>query len=355
MKKITLEIGSRCVVISAVFGVLLTTVLSAHAVVQTTAAAGFIKTANVPYRYWRIGNPQDVHKATQGGIALIGGGKDLDAAFLWLCKRSGGGDFLVLRASGTDAYNPYVQGLCHENSVATLLIPNRQAAFEPAVRKRIENADAIFISGGDQANYVNYWQNTPVQRAINDAIRRGVPVGGTSAGLAVQGEFMYSAQKDLADGPDLSSVTALHNPYLPQVTIVRHFLTIPALRDTITDTHFSRRDRMGRLLVFMARILQSGNVKSIRAIAVDERTAVLLNPDGRGRVAGAGAAYFLKASARAEVCRPGVPLTFKNVSVIKMNAGGEFDTTKWSGRGTHYELSVDDGTVHSTQTAGAIY
>jgi cyanophycinase len=286
---------------------------------------------------------------------MIGGGKDLDDAFSWLCARSGGGNFLVLRASGSDAYNPYIQGLCHENSVATLLIPNRKAAFDPAVRKKIASAQAIFISGGDQAKYVDFWQNTPVQRAIKNAIRRGVPVGGTSAGLAVQGEFMYSAQQDPADGPDLNSAMALKNPFLERVTIVRNFLSIPALRDTITDTHFSRRDRMGRLLVFMARILQSGDVRSIHAIAIDEHTAVLLEPDGHGRVAGTGAAYFLKASSKAQVCRPGVPLTFGHVSVIKMRAGATFDTTTWSGAGIHYQLSVDDGIIHSTQVGDAIY
>jgi cyanophycinase len=322
---------------------------------QSATNSRAVSGSNAHFLYWRIGNPKDVHTVTRGGFALIGGGKDLDEAFSWLCKRSGGGNFLVLRATGTDAYNPYIQELCHENSVATLLIPNRREAFDPAVRKRIAAAQAIFISGGDQAKYVNYWQNTPVQRAINDAIRRGVPVGGTSAGLAVQGQFMYSAQKDPEDGPDLNSAITLQNPYLPRVTIVRNFLRIPPLRDAITDTHFSRRDRMGRLLVFMARILQSGDVKSIRGIAVDEHTAVLLTPNGHGTVVGTGAVYFLKASSKAAVCRPGVPLTFGAISVIKVKAGGKFDTAMWSGSGTRYELAVEKGSIHSTQAGGAIY
>ena len=47
--------------------------------------------------------------APRAGYALMGGGTDLDEAFLWLCERAGGGDFLVLRATGTDDYNPYIQ------------------------------------------------------------------------------------------------------------------------------------------------------------------------------------------------------------------------------------------------------
>ena len=75
---------------------------------QTTTAPGAVKAASPGFQYWRLGNPQDLHTKTQAGFALIGGGDDLDDAFSWLCERSGGGDFLILRARGTDAYNPYV-------------------------------------------------------------------------------------------------------------------------------------------------------------------------------------------------------------------------------------------------------
>lgn len=249
-----------------------------------------------PYQYFRVGNPNNVHVSPRSGYALIGGGKDLDAAFQWLCERSRGGDFLILRASGTDAYNPYVQSLCRENSVATLVIPTRQAALDPFVERAIGNVAAIFIAGGDQSNYINFWRGTPVERAINRAIRRGVPVGGTSAGLAILGEFAYSAQNDSSNGRNLNSPAALANPFNRQVVTVRNFLNIPILSGIITDTHFHERDRLGRLLVFMARILASRNVKSVRGIGVDQHTAFLLYPDGQGVAAGTGAIYFFGAS-----------------------------------------------------------
>ena len=73
------------------------------------------------YSYFRVGNPNDTSTSTTPGTVLMGGGTDVDAAFQWMCQRSGGGDFLVIRATGTDAYNPYIQALCPaENSVATL-------------------------------------------------------------------------------------------------------------------------------------------------------------------------------------------------------------------------------------------
>jgi len=312
--------------------------------------------AGSPDQYFRVGNPTDVHASgVKAGFALLGGGKDLDEAFRWLCERSHGGDFLILRATGTDAYNPYVNGLCRENSVATLIVPNREAASDPFVAQTIRNVEAIFIAGGDQANYVNFWTDTPVQQALNDAIARGVPIGGTSAGLAVLGEYVYSAQGDKPDGPDLQSKAALDNPFDPQVTIVHDFLRISALRGVITDTHFSARDRLGRLLVFMARILADGDAKTIHGVGIDPQTAVLLDADGTGRVTGFAAAYLFTAVGKPTTCVPGKPLSFGPVSVTKLKAGAMVDLKQWRARETSYTVSVEAGKIHSTQKDGAIY
>ena len=81
----------------------------------------------------------------------MGGGKDLDDAFSWMCQKSGGGDFLVIRATGDDDYNPYIAKLCKQNSVATLVIPTREAAMDPKVAETLQKAEALFISGGDQS------------------------------------------------------------------------------------------------------------------------------------------------------------------------------------------------------------
>jgi cyanophycinase len=308
---------------------------------------------NPHYKYFRAGSSADVQTKTQGGFALMGGGKDLDQAFQWMCDHSGGGDFLILRAYGDDAYNPYVQGLCHVNSVATLIMPDRAAAEDPFAAETIRKAEAVFIAGGNQANYINFWMGTPVQQALNDAILRNIPIGGTSAGLAVEGEFIYSAQGDTPDGPDLTSPETLSNPFNPRVTIVHQFLNIPLLKDVITDTHFSIRDRMGRTLVFMARILQEGKATHIRDIAVDQGTSVVLELNGIATVLGAGSAYFLEASHKPEICKENTPLTFQGIQVRSLRAGQQFNVQQWSSSaGTAYTLSVEHGTIHSTLPGG---
>ncbi len=134
---------------------------------------------------------------------MMGGGNDLDEAFRWLCNKADGGDFLILRAHGNDEYNSYVNGLCKLNSVATLIILTAVQPGIPLWPTIIRHAEAIFIAGGDQAHYVNFWKTTPVQDAINEAVARK-PIGGTSAGLAILGEFSYGALNDPPDDSELN-------------------------------------------------------------------------------------------------------------------------------------------------------
>ena len=52
------------------------------------------------------------------------------------------------------------------------------------------------------------------------------------------------------------------------------------MQGILTDQHFVKRDRLGRSVGFLARILQDGMATSIREIAVDERNAVLVDENG---------------------------------------------------------------------------
>jgi cyanophycinase len=324
-----------------------------------------------PYKYFRVGNTADAADAKpRAGYALMGGGTDLDEAFQWLCDRAGGGDFLVLRATGDDDYNPYVRELCPRlNSVATLILPNRAAAEDPFVASTIRQAEAVFIAGGDQANYINFWMKSPVQDALNDDIARGIPLGGTSAGLAVMGEWAYSAQGDKPDDPNLSGKLAMSDPLGPRITLVQGFLRIPILSGIITDTHFARRDRMGRLLVFLARLNEPDGkpvpptMPRYRGIGVEERAAVLLEPDGSARVIGRGGAYFIDTSMAFGMLADGDfgvmashrPMTFGPYLVQKVTPGHAFNLKTWTGESTTYQLTVKNGQITSMQHGGVIY
>jgi cyanophycinase len=305
------------------------------------------------YSYFRVGNSGDVTTATTPGTVLMGGGTDVDAAFQWMCQRSGNGDFLVIRATGTDAYNPYIQQLCpNENSVATLIIPNRTAASDPFVISTIQNAEALWIAGGDQSNYINYWQGTPVQDALNGLIARGVPIGGTSAGMNVLSQFIYSAEASQG----VTSSQALADPFTRYISLARDFVSIANLQGLIDDPHFVTRDRMGRDLAFMCRIYTSGWSLAPRDITIDERTALLIDNSGNGTVVGSSTVYFLQAPGAPEICQPGSPLTYQNISVYRIDASGSFNLPMWRGKGgVSYAVSANAGVLSSTQPGGSIY
>ena len=311
----------------------------------------------VSYQYKRLGNPKDAETRPEGGVAMMGGGDDLDEAFRWLCDKANGGDFLILRARGNDEYNPYVNGLCKANSIATLVIPNRQGAEEPHVAEIIRHAEAIFIAGGDQSRYVNFWKGTPVQEAINEHVAAGKPIGGTSAGLAVLGEFVYACLEDKPDDADLASREVLSDPYNRRVTVIRDFLKIPGLENILTDSHFAKRDRMGRSLGFLARITADGWSKAPREIAIDQASALLLEPNGQGKIVGTGlGVYFLEVTEAPELCKAGQPLTLRNVAAYRAPSGSHFYVQQWTGDGGQsYTISVDAGQMHSSRSENAIY
>src|SRR5579863_7557036 len=275
--------------------------------------------ADAKWKYFRAGNAANSTAIPRPGIALMGGGEQ-DPALKWLCERANGGDFLILRANTEDEYaqkvNEEIRALCPLNSAATIVFSEREDSDDPKLLEHIAQAEAIFIAGGDQSNYVRFWQETPVEDALNRHIAAGKPIGGSSAGLAILGEFSFSSMIDTIHSPE-----ALANPYGNKVTLTRDFLRIPLLAQTITDTHFVKRDRMGRLVVFLARILQDGWTRQVRAIAVEEGAAVLLEPDGQAKVIGSGPAYFVEARNSPDVCRRKTPLSMSGIAVHRAPPG----------------------------------
>jgi len=229
-----------------------------------------------------VGDSSNVAKTTNGGMVLMGGGTDVDAAFKWMIERSGGGDVVVLRATGTDAYNPYINGLGSVNSVETLLINSKELANNDTVAYIIRNAEMVFIAGGDQSDYMKYWKGTKTETALNYLLNdKKVPVGGTSAGCAILGGFYYSGETG-----GVTSAQALANPYDTNVTLYNNdFLKAPFLQNVITDQHYLTRDRDGRSAVFLGRINKDWKIAA-NCIAVDERTAVCIDKDGKAQVFG---------------------------------------------------------------------
>jgi cyanophycinase-like exopeptidase len=103
--------------------------------------------------------------------------------------------------------------------------------------------------------------------------------------------------------------------------------------------------------------MQDGWSTTPREIAIDEKCAVLVEADGKAKVVSTGkGAYFLRPTHAPELCKKDEPLTFRNVDVTRVKAGGTFDLDKWTREsGTSYALSVVTGKIESTQPNHSTY
>lgn len=303
----------------------------------------FCSTLAQNYTSYIVGSATDINTSTQGGTLLMGGSTDVDNAIRWLLQRANGGDVVVIRATGADGYNDYMYSELGVtvNSVETLIIPSIAAANNAYVVNQIRNAEALFIAGGDQYNYVSKWRNTLVEDALNYLINeKHVTIGGTSAGMAIQGDAYFSAQNGT-----VYSDEALNDPYNTYMTIgYNDFLNNPYLKNTITDTHFDNPDRRGRLLAFLARLMTDYNFMPL-GIASEETTAVCIDEQGVAHIFGGNAsgdyAYFLRTNCplpnTPENCQTANNLTWnrnqKAVKVYKVqgtiNGTNTFDLNNW--------------------------
>ncbi|PNS07562.1 Peptidase family S51 [Lysobacter silvestris] len=287
------------------------------------------KVAQSPFDYYRIG---EIAAKTPGkvrpGLMLLGGGDWPYAAFHWLFDRAGNGHIVVLRASyGDENQREIFDKIGGVTSVETLVFHDRKASFDPKVLAVITHADGIWIAGGDQSNYVNFWKGTPVQDALNRHVASGKPLGGTSAGLAVQGRYVYGAM----DGGSLTSKEALADSRARAVTIVEDFLRLEPLYSAgvLTDTHFNQRDRQVRLMTMMAQVRERHPARPLLGIGIDEQTALCIDGDGQGVVfSDNGGHAWLFRIGHSSLQKNG-PLRADDWQVTLAGRGSRIDTRDW--------------------------
>ncbi len=319
----------------------------------------------------RVGSATDVTTTCTAGTVLMGGGTDVDAAFKWMINKSGGGDFVVIRATGTNAYNSYIYGLGGANSVETFLINTVAQANDATLVQTIMKAEAVFFAGGNQNDYIANYKGTALGTALDYlANTKHAPIGGTSAGMAIQGYIYY-------DGiTNVNSSDVLPNPYASSTGIhYNDFLHNPFLQNTICDTHFVTKGgttsngitgRQGRLMTFLARMIKDQSLSDVKGIACEEKTAVCIDENGLGMVVGLGKAYFVEQwCAAPETCVSGQPLTWTNgVRVYVITGTGSyttlptnarsFDLTNWTTvtGGSYQFWTVNAGVLTIGQTSG---
>ena len=137
--------------------------------------------------------------------------------------------------------------------------------------------------------------------AVKRVYARGGLVGGGSAGLAIQGAVVYDAAAGDRYGNDTHTADAVAYPLERRISFTTGLFAWPPLADTLTDTHLVVRDRFGRMIVFLARILHDGllpNARVVYGLGIDQASAVVVDPAGVGTVlngAGGRGAFLVRA------------------------------------------------------------
>jgi len=164
----------------------------------------------------------------------------------------------------------------------------REQALDPASSARLDSATGIFFTGGDQVRVTRAVLGTPLYRKLHELHRRGVVIGGTSAGAAIMSTIMLTGDERL--NRDSNNAFVFIKP--GNVVTVEG---LGFLNTVIVDQHFIRRKRLNRLLsVVLENPAKLG-------IGIDESTAIVVEPDSTFRVIGDRSVMIFDASGAAHI------------------------------------------------------
>jgi cyanophycinase-like exopeptidase len=331
-----------------VFSVLLTAglVLVVAGCGESTGPDGPVE-ADLPYgvERTRLGASTDATPPLHGpSLLLQGDGTPLDTAFQAHARHVSDQplDVVVLAASfpsgeSTTPECDRLVDLGRVQSCETITIPDPRGADVQAVAEAVHRAEIVYFAGGNQCHYVR-WAGRAVHAAVIDVHERGGGVGGGSAGLAIQGDVAY----DGCTG-SVRSGEALANPYDDRMHFTDDYVEWPVLDGLITDSHFRARDRMGRLIAFIARQIEDAEADSFSGLGVNEGTAVVVDSTGVGTVYG-GAAYVVHGPHPPATVAPDTALTFSGLQIVRLPRGTTYDLSERP-LDRAYTRSVEAGTL----------
>lgn len=252
-----------------------------------------------------------------GALVLIGGrarptGEAL-GEFLRLTNARDGGRIVGITTASQDAAHSareWMKSFAEAGAthVEIPIVDRRDRAQDRRVANMLEQADGIFLTGGDQVHLVATLGGSRVDRAIREAHANGAIISGTSAGAAAFTETILAGAEPDADG----EMQDLH---------LGPGFGLLGFR-TMVDTHFTQRRRLQRLFMIIAQ-----NPESL-GLGIDEDTALVVRGH-LGEVVGRGSVTFVDGRGvvfdNADQCMDGKPLTLSALRVGVVGAGYTFN------------------------------
>jgi len=221
--------------------------------------------------------PGDPRIRPRGTLLIIGGHEDKEnekVILRALADRVGAGKLVVAPLASEspnemwETYETVMRGLGVRH-VHHLQIESREDGSSLRAMRTLEDATAVFFTGGDQMRITSMIGDTPAFSRIFEIFVNGGIIAGTSAGASVLSETMMLS----------GDSEASHR-------IKGELRLAPGLgfaRDIVIDQHFAERGRINRLLGVV------GQNPRILGIGIDENTAIELQPNAsRFHVLGEG-------------------------------------------------------------------
>jgi cyanophycinase len=251
-------------------------------------------------------------------LIIIGGHEDRSNNKLILgevARRVGSGKLVVTTVAMEndtdelfDEYEKAFRALGVKHLYKLEITAREQATRESKV-KILDDATAVFFTGGDQMKITSQIGDTPIFQRVRKIYDDGGVIAGTSAGASVMSETML-----VEGGDDNSHVIG---------DSVRMAPGLGLIGGVIIDQHLMERGRIGRLLGAVAQ-----NPKNL-GIGIDEQTAIVVERGNGFYVLGSGAVYVIDGT---EVSYSNVAeedlkktLSIYNVKMHMLSQGDRFD------------------------------
>ncbi len=230
---------------------------------------------------------QVIEGQNRGWIIPIGGAEEKEnkpeilRRFVELCGHGdvNAADIVVIptasRLMDTGARYEQIFSQLGAGNVESMDFDTRRDCDESGRIARIERANGVFFTGGNQLRLSTLLGGTQIAKVIRKRNAEGMHVAGTSAGASFLSEHM------IAFGEEGASPIAGAVRLAPGLGLTNRF---------IIDQHFRQRDRIGRLLAALAY-----NPFAV-GIGLDEDTAAFIGPDNTLEVEGSGAVTVIDAS-----------------------------------------------------------
>ena len=283
-----------------------------------------------------------------GSIMVVGGGSESDGGwsdepYSWAVSQAENRRVAIIGASSDpSSWLPnYFMNTCGADFAKNFIITNFNTADLQETYDSLISYDMIFFRGGDQYDYYSDYKNTKTQDAVIEVFNNGGVISGTSAGLHIISEVVFTAQNGTVYPEE-----AIENPYNQYMILENDFLSL--VPGVVFDSHVAERARFARTIGFVGR--WEMDHEPISGIAVDDKTAFCIGTDMVGTCYGTGAVGIYRSGENNNFRLSGQKLLADNLEVTQLINNTYIQLNDFSVSGFSETTTTQNGEAYNVNT-----